>query len=196
MLTVLESHVSLLRRSLGPLPEPVARPPFVVVSGLPGSGKSTFSRQLCQRVPLAIVESDALRQVMFPQPSHNAEESNRLFAAVHRLVEQLLQEGIPTLLDATNLQERHREHLYHIADRLRAKLVLVWVEAPDTVVQERLRQRKMTPGAEDHSTAGTEVYERMTPSAQRITRPHFTVNTGRDISLALDKIVREIRRAS
>lgn len=194
MLIALDSDVSLLRRSLGPLPDPVVRPAFVVVSGLPGSGKSTFSRQLQERIPLAVVESDALRQVLFPQPSHSAEESNRLFAAVHRLVEHLLQEGVPTLLDATNLQERHREHLYHIADRLRAKLVLVWVEAPEAMVQDRLRHRELTPVPADHSTAGVKVYERMSPSAQRISRPHFTVNTGRNVSPALDKIVREVRR--
>jgi len=187
--------VAVLRRNLGLLPEPVARPALVVVSGLPGSGKSTFSRQLAARVPLAIVESDVLRQALFPKATHSAEESNRLFTAVHRVVEDLLRDGVPVVLDATNLQERHREHLYHIADRLRAKLVLVWAQAPDSVVQERLRHRQAGSDAEDHSTADASVYQRMAPSVQRITRPHFTVDTSKDISPVLDKIVREIRRA-
>ncbi|MBI2865775.1 MAG: ATP-binding protein [Chloroflexi bacterium] len=196
MQTTLERDVALLRQSLGPLPEPVARPPFIVVSGLPGSGKSTFSRQLAQRLPLAIVESDALRQVIFPHPAHSQEESNLLFAAIRRLVERLLSEGIPTLLDATNLQERHREYLYHIAYHLGVQLILVWVEAPESVVRERLQRREEGEDPQDHSRATYSVYSRMIPSAQKIARPHFTVNTSCDITPVVEKIVRAVHRNS
>jgi len=192
----LDRDVALLRQSLGDLPEPVARPPLIVVSGLPGAGKSTFSRRLAERLPLAIVESDMLRGVLFPHPSHSAEESQRLFQAIHRLIEQLLEAGVPTLLDATNLRERHREYLYHIAYRLQAKLILVWVQAPPSVVQARLQRREQATDPQDHSTAGWQVYKRMGSTAQRISRPYFAVDTSRDITPVLDKIVREVRRAS
>ena len=66
-----------LRDSLGQLPEPMVRPPFIVVSGLPGTGKSYFSRRLAERMPLAILESDSLRKLLFPSPHYTRQESSR-----------------------------------------------------------------------------------------------------------------------
>ena len=135
------SDVEKLRRVVQGIRERVANPVFIVVAGLPGAGKSYFSRRLAECLPSVIVESDALRKVLWSEPTYSARESQRLFGACHRLIEQLLREGTGVILDATNLQERHRERLYRIAERLRVKLILVWVEAPAEVIRERLRSR-------------------------------------------------------
>jgi tRNA A37 threonylcarbamoyladenosine biosynthesis protein TsaE len=44
-----------LKGSLGPLPEAMANPGFVVVSGLPGTGKTFFCRKLAERYYFYIV---------------------------------------------------------------------------------------------------------------------------------------------
>jgi hypothetical protein len=80
--------VSRLETALGELPARRPAPFLVLVSGLPGSGKSHFSRELCRRYPLAHLNSDALRRALFPQPTHSTDESARLFAAVHALLER------------------------------------------------------------------------------------------------------------
>ena len=188
----LATDVAILAGSLGQLPEPVAEPVFVAVSGLPGTGKSYFSQRLAERLPLAVLESDSLRKVIFSPPDYTAEESSRLFKAIHSLIESLLRRGVSLILDATNLSERHREYLYSIADRLGTKLVLVRVEAPPRVVRERLVRRSR--GSGNSSDADWAVYQKMCPTAQRITRRHYAVDTSRDITPVLDKIVREIKR--
>jgi predicted kinase len=184
-----------LLKSLEQLPEPVARPAFVVVSGLPGTGKSYFCRRLAERIPLIILESDRLRKTLFPSPVYSAEESARLFQAIHQLVERLLKKGIPVVLDATNLSERSRERLYHIADQLKARLILVRVEAPSEVVRERLKNRtEGVASQEDHSEADWAVFKKMQISVEKIGRNHYAVDTSRDIAPILDKIIREINR--
>lgn len=190
--TQLASDVRRLHDSLRELPEPVAEPVLIVVSGLPGTGKSYFSRRLAERVALLVLESDVLRRTLFSPPSYTSEESAQLFRAVHLLVEQLLKKGISLVLDATNLSERFRERLYSIADRLDAKLVLVRVEAPLEVVRQRLEGRVADP--ESNSDADWAVYRRMTSSVERIGRNHYVVDTSRDISPVIDKVVREITR--
>jgi len=140
--TRLASDVQRLTESLEQLPEPAVKPAFIVVSGLPGTGKSYFCSQLARRLPFVIVESDALRKVLFPSPNYSSPESSRLFQAIHLLIERLLKRGIPLILDATNLSEQYREHLYSIAYHLDVKLILVRVEAPPEVVQERLQARQ------------------------------------------------------
>src|SRR3990172_8645788 len=104
----LEGDISRLETALGELPAPRPAPFLVLVSGLPGSGKSHFSRELCRRHPLAHLNSDALRYALFPRPSHGAAESAQFFAAVHVLLERLLSRGVSAVLDATSLKEEHR----------------------------------------------------------------------------------------
>jgi predicted kinase len=188
------SDVQRLTESLGQLPESMAEPAFIVVSGLPGSGKSYFCNRLAERLPFVILESDVLRKTLFPSPGYSPQESNRLFQACHLLIEKLLKKGIPLILDATNLSERHRERLYSIAEHLDAKLILVRVEAPTEVVRERLRTRQggINPGGK--SDADWEVYQRMKTAAQKINRNHYAVDTSRDITPVLDKIIREAKR--
>ncbi len=188
------SDVQRLIESLGELPEPVVKPTFIAVSGLPGTGKSYFCTKLAERLPLVILESDALRKELSPSPSYSAPESARLFQVLHLVIERLLKKGISLILDATNLSERYRERLYNIADHLEAKLILVRVEAPPEVVYERLKTRQTGANPENKSDADWSVYQRMKPSVQKINRNHYAVDTSRDITPVLDKIVREAKR--
>lgn len=184
-----------LLESLEQLPEPVVKPAFVVVSGLPGTGKSYFCRRLAERIPVIILESDVMRKALFPSPTYTATESARLFQAIHHLIEHLLKKGVSLVLDATNLSERNREYLYHIAYQINARLVMVRVEAPPEVVQERLRNRADGTGSEeDQSEADWAVFQRMKTSVQQIRRHHFAVDTSRDIAPGLDKVVKEVNR--
>ena len=175
-----------------PLPPPRSTPALVVVSGLPGSGKSYFCRRLASRHPIARLESDALRQALFGQPTHSPEESRRLFAACHYVLERLLGAGIPALLDATNLREVHRRQLYAIADRHGVKLVLVSLRAPAAVVEERLAARARRADPADLSAAGAEVYQRMRSLDEPIGRPHIVVDTSADIEPAVEAVLREL----
>jgi predicted kinase len=178
-----------LLESLGQLPEPAARPFFITVSGLPGTGKSYFCRRLVERLPAILLESDALRKTLYDTPVYSAEESAHLFRAIHLLVERLLSKGISVVLDATNLSERNREYLYGIADRLKVKLIMVRVSAPPELVRQRLEKRRTDRTGK--SDADWQVYQKMKTSVDEIRRKHYAVDTSQDISPAIDRIARE-----
>ncbi|MFA5309256.1 MAG: AAA family ATPase [Dehalococcoidales bacterium] len=178
--------------SLEPLPTPQSRPAIVVVSGLPGTGKSYFCRRLAERLPLVILESDALRKQLYPRPDYSAEESARVFRTIFRRMAELVKKGRPVILDATNLTEKHRQPIYRIAERENARLVLVRVTAPPELVRQRLRRR--AGDANNNSDADWAVYREMKPTEEKIQRRHFTVDTARDITPALDRVVKEISR--
>jgi len=190
--TRLASDVRQLREGLKELPEPVTQPALILLSGLPGTGKSYLSRRLAERVPLLILESDLLRKTLFSSPDYTAGESSQLFQAIYQLVEELLREGISLILDATNLAERFRERLYGIADRLYARMVLVSVEAPPELVKRRLEERAID--AENHSDADWAVYRMMSPAVERIRRNHYVADTSKDVSSVIDKVVKEVTR--
>ncbi|MGA8848579.1 MAG: ATP-binding protein [Dehalococcoidia bacterium] len=190
----LDEDVEKLRQSLNGLPQPQVEPPLIVVSGLPGTGKSFFCRKLAERLSFLILASDALRKILFPSPQYQENENKRLFSACHVLIEYLLRKGIPIIFDATNLLEHHREYLYRAAERAGTKLILVWVEAPTEVVRQRLLAREKAAMSQYDSEAGWEVYNKMKPRREKISRNHFVVDTSQDITPVIAKIVRATKR--
>jgi predicted kinase len=190
----LDEDVEKLRQSLNGLPQPQIEPPLIVVSGLPGTGKSFFCRKLAERLSFLILTSDTLRKILFPSPKYKESENKRLFSACHVLIEELLSKGMPVVFDATNLLEHHREYLYHAAERAGAKLILVWIEAPPEVVRQRLLAREEAAIPQYDSEAGWEVYNKMKPRREKISRNHLVVDTSQDITTAIAKIVRATKR--
>ncbi len=186
--------IEKLRGSLNGLPQPQVGPPLIVVSGLPGTGKSFLCRKVAEKLSLLILASDTLRKVLFSTPQYNEQENRRLFSACHVLIEELLKKGIPVIFDATNLLEHHREYLYRAAERAEAKLILVWVEAPAEVVRQRLLARQRTTVPECDSEAGWRVYNKMKPRREKISRNHLVVDTSQDIAAIVDRIVRATSR--
>jgi predicted kinase len=189
-----KADVRRLAENLGPLPPPEAPPVFIVVSGLPGTGKSYLSRQLSEQLGYPVLESDALRKELFRKPTYSNVESGILFRAIHRLIEDLLVKGIPLILDATNLTERYRERLYKIAENHKARLIIAHTQAPLEVVRERLKKRGGKGRNGEKSDADWEVYLKLSATAEKIRRKHYTVDTSGDIRPAVRKIVREARR--
>jgi hypothetical protein len=167
---------------------------LVLVSGLPGTGKSFFSRKLADKLACTILESDAIRKKLFPHPSYSAIESAQVFRFIHQQAEELLRAGTSVIIDATNLTERHRQSFYHAAEKTGAGLIIVQVEAPPEVVKDRLKNRIAHPVANDRSDADWAVYQRMKPSVEKIKLPHFVVDSNRDITPVITMIVREAQR--
>jgi hypothetical protein len=166
-----------------------------VLSGLPGSGKSHLARELAARLPIALVESDALRKTLVKRPNYSQRESGRLFSACHALLEDLLARGVPCLLDATNLKEAYRRPLYAIAERTGARLLLVEVRADEEVVRQRLRGRVSGKDPRDRSEATTDVYETMRLEMEPIERQHIVVDASGDTAAAVDDILRHLEEA-
>ncbi|MGQ9677075.1 MAG: AAA family ATPase [Chloroflexota bacterium] len=173
--------------------ETFGRPVLVLISGLPGSGKSYFARRLADRVRAVVIETDFVRKTIYSKPRYTARESLFVYRVSHYLIKRLLERGYRVIFDATNLLERKREELYHIAEQAEAKLVIVRVVAPEDVIRQRLESRQLQRSPEDLSEATWAVYERMKKTEEPIRRSHLVVDTSRDLAGPLDKVSREVR---
>jgi hypothetical protein len=171
-----------------------ARPFLIMLSGLPGTGKSYLARRLSERLRAPVIETDFVRKTLFPQPSYSADESAIVHWVSRLLMRKLLARGVPVILDATNLIERQREMVYHVAEQAGARLVIVQTVAPEEVVRARLERRLTQRDPGDISDATWSVYRRMAERQEPIRRPHLVVNTSEDLEPAIDKIIREVTR--
>jgi predicted kinase len=161
------------------------QPSLVVLSGLPGAGKSHFQRELRRRTGALALESDAWRKRLFGRPTYSNVESATVFCRIRAVAARRLSQGQSVIIDATNLTEWERRSYYRIARRSGAKLLVVRLIAPEAVVLDRLQRRSAQHAGYDNSEAGIDVYRRMKRNWRRIGVPHIVVDTSCDITPAL-----------
>lgn len=80
------------------------KPVFRMLSGLPGSGKSTHAQTLEN---FKIHSSDLLRKELYGD-ENNQENNNELFLELHRRIKEDLRRGHNVCYDATNLNKKRR----------------------------------------------------------------------------------------
>jgi predicted kinase len=194
MLLRAEKDADILQGTFGLPPPPVESPFMVLISGLPGSGKSYLARRLSEPLGALVLQSDALRKTLFSKPDYTPGESGRLFRAMRLLAGRLLSQSIPVIIDATNIIESNRRPFYHEAESLGVRLFIIQATAPEEVVKERLESRKQECGQK--SDADWEVYRKMAAQAEKIRRPHITIDTSKGMEPFIEKIVQEIRNTA
>lgn len=188
----LAQFIAKVERVLTGSQETTAKPVLLLLSGLPGTGKSFLARRLAEALPFVIIESDVVRKILFPQPLYTAQESRWVHRTCHALMARLLKRGVRVIYDATNLIEYHRELVYRIAQKAGARLVVVKTVASEEVVRERLRARQEE--ARELSDADWRVYRRMASRQEQVSHPHLVIDTSEDLEEAVAKVLRFIRR--
>ncbi|MBI2886337.1 MAG: ATP-binding protein [Chloroflexi bacterium] len=194
---------------LSPLPPPSDRAVLVVLSGLPGVGKSTFARRLAALAPVAIVETDDVRKTLVPRPRYTNGEHALVFRVAYQALGALLRQGVSAVFDATNLTEDIRRRAYRVARDADAGLVVVAVHAPPEVVRQRMEARargaqgavlsqpalSLVEGSKgaDRSDATWEVYQAMAPGAEPVRRPHYLMDTTQDTTEVLLAVAAAVR---
>lgn len=151
-------------------------PWLLVLVGPPASGKSTLARALAARCAAVVVQSDAVRKALVAQPTYSRDEHRRVFGVVHRRTYQALAAGRNVVVDATNLEERHRRVLYRIAAACGARLRIVRLVVPMAIARARLHRRATARDPRDLSDADWRVYQALAPRHEPIGPPHWLLN--------------------
>lgn len=108
------------------------------ITGLPASGKSSLAGELALRlrgrgVPVVLLESDALRRLLTPDPVYSEEERGRFYAMLAGIGELITRSGVPVIFDATAHRRAYR-------DRARSRIprfIEVFMDCPLEVCRAR-----------------------------------------------------------
>ena len=163
---------------LRPAPAPIrGGAVLVVMVGVPGSGKSFLARAISETLGAELVQTDAVRKVLFRRPRYTAAETRAVYATCRRRLAAGLKVGRRVVFDATNLQESTRASLCRIAEQHGAVIVVVATYATETVIRARLTARQRGHDPRDVSDADWAVYLTLRRAAEPIGRPHLVANT-------------------
>jgi predicted kinase len=123
------------------------KPVLFLLLGYPGSGKSTFARQLSAQTNSIRLNSDELRDYMYGhRPEvHDPKNNPAVFGALDYMAAQLLAAGQSVLYDANNNRYREREKHQKLAAEHGAVTVVLWVNTPLDIAKQRELQRRQDP---------------------------------------------------
>jgi adenylylsulfate kinase len=110
----------------------------VWITGMPASGKSSITRELVARltgegVSPAVLESDAMRMILTPEPTYDLEERDRFYLQLAGIGVLLVRQGIPVIFDAT---ANRREYRHYARTRI-ARFVEVFVKCTIDICRDR-----------------------------------------------------------
>jgi len=164
-------------------------PPFLVIlSGLPGTGKSYFANRLTSHINSVIVGSDRTRKLLISKPVYSKSEHARIFAICHRLIEDFLSQGYVTIFEATNLTAKSRLPLKQIARTLDVPSLCLVFTAPEDLIKRRLMDRISGLDKSSYSDADWAIYSKLKPSQEPPEEKTWTIDSSQDISTPLDKL--------
>lgn len=146
-------------------------PKLIITVGVSGSGKTFLSNELAPYIPAIHIRSDIERKRLFfadRLPSlYVAEKTEATYERLYEISNSLLQWGYSVLVDATFLQKKHREKFQKLAEKLKVPFSILQVNAPKTVLAERIRER--LSNRQDASEATLEVLEMQLKNEEPLT---------------------------
>lgn len=126
-----------------------------VLTGLPASCKSTFSKHLIEQENTVVLSSDEIREELF-NDVNNQNNNSQVFEVMNKRAQEFLNNGINVVMDATNINRKRRIHL--IQNVLRADKKIAYYMS---VRFETACSRDHNRGLDGGRTVGKEVIDRM-----------------------------------
>lgn len=169
-----------------------------MMSGLPGTGKSTVARRIVESMDadIKIIATDIVRKELYQPPTYADEENAAVHHEVQRRLIANLHQGAIVIYDATNLVAQYRNWVDFAQSETGCRLLIVQTVADEALVRERLIARQQADTSA--SDADYEIYLMMKESMEPIARPHLTIRTDThyesDFARVIDAIGAEINR--
>jgi adenylylsulfate kinase len=112
------------------------------ITGLPGSGKSVLARSAAAElrdrgIPVTVLELDAVRKILTPEPSYSDHEREVVYRALVGMARELTAAGVPVIVDAT----AHRREWRELARTVIPRFAEVQLTCPVEVCREREQAR-------------------------------------------------------
>lgn len=118
---------------------------LIVMCGIPGSGKSHFSKEYSNSHPdFEIVSTDEIRKQLFNDET-NQENNYLVFLTAYQQIEKILKKGKSVIFDATNLKSKDRKKItkYFSEKNLILKLIVMKTFLDVCKLRQKQRERSV-----------------------------------------------------
>ena len=114
---------------------------LIMLIGIPGSGKTTYSKDLSKEYNAKVISSDKVRQ------TYIGIEESEVFPIVYRLCIEELKNDCNVILDATHITPKVRKRTFDALDQFGVVYdkIAVYVDTPVEVCLKRVEIRNQDP---------------------------------------------------
>jgi predicted kinase len=147
---------------------------MIIVSGLPGSGKSYFAENLAIQLGAAHISSDRERNSMGARGRYSYEQKLSIYNAMARKTRQLVESGKHVVVDATFYRSEMIDLFKGVAKECRCPIWFIKIEANDDLIRERIRKPRKD------SEANYDVYLKIKDQFEKLKVPHLILRSRRN----------------
>lgn len=160
---------------------------LVLVSGLPGTGKTRISAELASRLDAVHISSDAIRMEMLEKRTYSEEEKALVYSEMLSRVSRSLSEGRNVVADATFYKEGLRRKMKEAAENAGADFFLV-----ECILGEETLKKRISSRRGGKSEAKYAEYLIVKKAFEPFTEERITIDTSLPARESVENILRHV----
>ena len=142
-----------------------------MITGLPGTGKTTFAGALAGKIDARHFNSDMVRSEMGKRGQYSSRDKEEVYRKLLRKTANALKKGGHVVVDATFYKEAYRRDYRELAGEMRVPINWIEITADEEVVRERTRQKRA------YSEADFQVYKKIRSEYEPLDSVHLTLRS-------------------
>lgn len=146
---------------------------IIIVTGLPGSGKSYFAFRLAEMIDAVYINSDQVRKRMFANRTYSDAEKLSVYKVMLAGMKDAVHERKHVVLDATFYKKDIREIFLDKSVGV-SSVMFIEVSADEALVKERLKRTRI------ESEADFDVYTKVKKQWEPLEMPHLRLQSTDD----------------
>ena len=146
---------------------------LVLITGLPGTGKTTFAQALAAEIGAAHLNSDIVRHSLGWRGKYDLETKTAVYNEMLNRTEGYLTNSQSVIVDATFYQSVLRQPYTDLAKKHHVPIYWIELKADEKTIRERVRKKRK------YSEADFDVYQKIKAEYEPLEIPHLTLWTDR-----------------
>ena len=151
-----------------------SEPTLILVTGLPGSGKTFFAKELAAKLGILHINSDIIRKNTGASGHYSMRDKLSVYNVMAHVAEKEISANKSVIVDATFHHHSMRDAFVRLAQEYLCNLRVILVEAAEQLIAERLKKKRVD------SEADLVVYYKIKSQYEPLSVPHLTLESTDD----------------
>ncbi len=142
---------------------------ILIVFGLPGTGKSYFSRKLAEEIGAEYLNTDQVRKELHLEGQYDQKSKTRVYDHIRNRLEEVTRGGKDVIVDGTFHRIPVRDAFIERAKKLDQPVAFIEMKASDQTVEKRMKSER------EFSDADYKIYLQIKYDFEEMHEPHLTL---------------------